>query len=64
MSQNKGMSGGVVLWFDLELSKWAHGLNTCSLASTDIFGEKVPESSKGGLTGTRRSLEWPSSAGY
>lgn len=64
MSQNKRMLGGVVLWFDLELSQWAHGLNTCSIASTDILGEEVPESSKGGLTGTSRSLEWPSSARY
>lgn len=63
MSQNKGMSGGVVLWFDLELSKWAHGLNVFS-SYTDILGEEVPESSKGGLTGTSRSLEWPSSARY
>lgn len=31
---------------------------------TDILGEEVPESSKGGLTGTSRSLEWPSSARY
>lgn len=61
MSQNKGMLGGVVLWFDLEPSKWAHGLNTCSLASTDILEEEVAERSKGSLTGTSRSLEWPSS---
>lgn len=52
------------MWFDLELSEWAHGLNMCSLASTDILEEEVPESSKGGLTGTSRSLEWPSSARY
>lgn len=64
MSQNKEKLGGVVLWFDLEPSEWAHGLNMCSLASTDILEEEVPESSKGGLTGTSRSLEWPSSARY